>query len=236
MCNPSISVHSLQLIETKDGSQTVLNTELGSTYHSRHGALAESEHVFIAEGFQKLPHDDMTVVRILEMGFGTGLNALLTLAHSKHVQPVIDYHALELYPIPEKIWANYKLSKSLQPLEQQFREFHSGKWEMSNTVSDRFGLTKHNVSLLDFSPEVKFDLVYFDAFEPETQPELWTEKVFSKLFSWMNPRGILTTYCCKGDVRRAMISAGFVVEKVPGPLGKREMICAKVPLLDGQVG
>lgn len=226
----SESKHNLKLIETKDGSQTILNTELDSTYHSRHGALTESQHVFIDKGLRKLLDSRVTDITLLEMGFGTGLNALLTYHNTVEYDLKIKYHGLELYPVPEIVWRNYQLPLELNQLHFEFDLMHSAAWNTTSRIGAHFELTKHNVSLLKFESDERFDLVYFDAFEPETQPELWTEEVFMKLFEMMNPDAILTTYCCKGYVRRNMLAAGFVVEKVPGPPGKREMIVAQRPL------
>lgn len=220
-------MHPLRIVQTKDGSNTVLNTELGSTYHSRHGAITESKHVFLDKGLRKQLERQVTDITLLEMGLGTGLNALLTLKEVLQ-QPVrINYHSLELYPIPESVWSTFKLPNELSDFQTEFEEMHTSDWGMKIQLSDNFEITKHQISLLDFVGDVRFDVVYFDAFEPETQPELWTEEVFSRLFEMMNLEGVLTTYCCKGYVRRNMISAGFVVEKVAGPPGKREMLVAK---------
>lgn len=220
-------MQSLRLVETKDGSQTILNEELGSTYHSRHGALTESKHVFLDKGLSKRLESQVTDITLLEMGLGTGLNALLTLKETNSLKLNINYHSLELYPIPEKVWRAFKLPQELGHFDAEFVQLHQANWDEQVRLSERFEIFKHKVSLLDFETEVKFDVVYFDAFEPETQPELWTEEVFAKLYCLMNAEGILSTYCCKGYVRRNMLSAGFVVEKVPGPPGKREMLVAK---------
>ncbi len=220
----------LQLVETKDGSQTILNSDLGSTYHSRHGALTESKHVFIDKGLRKVLEEEVTDITLLEMGFGTGLNAVLTAKLANDLGLNVNYHGLELNPVPENIWRNYELPAELNPSQRVYEQMHGSKWNDPVSLNENFQLTKHQVSLLDFRSETSFNLVYFDAFEPQTQPELWTEDVFKKIFGMMKKGGVLTTYCCKGYVRRNMVSAGFVVEKVPGPPGKREMIVAKRPL------
>ncbi len=214
-----MSESSLKIVSTKDGSQTILNEELGSTYHSRHGALTESQHVFIAKGLEKVIESGMTEITILEMGFGTGLNALLTAIISVERNTRINYHALELFPLPESVWIEYQLPDELAENRSLFDSMHGANWNKEVSINSNFLITKHHISLLDFEPSLKFDLVYYDAFEPETQPELWTQEVFEKLFSWMNPKGVLTTYCCKGYVRRNMLGAGFEVTKVPGPPG-----------------
>jgi len=220
----------LKIVTTKDGSQTILNDQLGSTYHSRHGALTESSHVFIDKGLKRLVDDGLNDINILEMGFGTGLNALLTWQMAKELGLNIDYQSLELFPVPEKVWYSYQLPDDLKLEQVDFEKLHQANWNEFVQIDESFRLTKYQVSLLDFQSDKKFNLVYFDAFEPETQPELWTEEVFEKLFEMMKTGGILTTYCCKGYVRRNMIAAGFMVEKVPGPPGKREMIVAQRPL------
>jgi len=224
--------HSLQIVFTKDGSQTLLNEELGSTYHSRHGALTESQHVFIDKGLRKQIEKGVTNVTLLEMGFGTGLNAVLTASIAVEENIRINYHALELYPVPESVWREYNLPDELSGHRDVYEAIQLANWDEEVVINPNFSITKHNISLLDFNPSVKFDLVYYDAFEPETQPELWTEAVFGKLFLWSNPNGVLTTYCCKGYVRRNMLGAGFEVEKVPGPPGKREMIVAQKRLVE----
>ncbi len=220
----------LQLIQTDDGSQTLLNTNIDSTYHSLHGALTETDHVFIKSGLEQILANQNDNLAILEMGFGTGLNALATAVHVTDKKVEVDYHSLEMFPVPKEIWSQYHLPDKLADQQPLLEAMHAAPWNKKVKVADNFNLYKHNVSLLDFSPEEKFNLVYFDAFEPAKQPELWTEKVFGKIFDWMLPNGILTTYCCKGDVRRAMIKVGFEVERIPGPPGKREMIRAKKPL------
>jgi tRNA U34 5-methylaminomethyl-2-thiouridine-forming methyltransferase MnmC len=220
----------LKVITTKDGSQTILNTALGSTYHSRHGAVTESNHVFLDKGLKRVVDAGKKQISLLEMGFGTGLNALLTWKAAKELGLLVNYHGLELYPVPENVWNSYKLPPELGPNRIDFENVHQADWNIQVHLHDCFQLTKNHVSLNEFESKVQYDLIYFDAFEPETQPELWTEEVFKKLYDMMATGGVLTTYCCKGYVRRNMIAAGFVVEKVPGPPGKREMIVAHRPL------
>lgn len=224
------SSSALKLLQTNDGSQTVFNEQTGSTYHSRHGAVTESQHVFIEKGLRSAVSFASTRLSVLEMGFGTGLNALLTEKELRGSNITTDYHALELHPLPEVMWRAYQLPEELNAERAIFDRMHETDWNTMNTVRQGFNLIKHHLSLLDFQPSIKFHLVYFDAFEPETQPELWTAEVFERLYSCMEYQGILTTYCCKGYVRRNMIAAGFEVRKVPGPPGKREMIVATKPL------
>ena len=226
----SLLQHSLQLVLTKDGSQTILNTDLGSTYHSRHGALTESQHIFIDKGLQKQIKKGVTNITLLEMGFGTGLNAVLTAIAASEQNIQIIYHALELFPVPDAMWQQYQLPEELATYRHLFNALHAAEWNKEVVISPNFSIIKHAVSLLDFQPSAQFNLVYYDAFEPETQPELWTQEVFEKLYSWMKEDAVLATYCCKGYVRRNMLGARFEVEKAPGPPGKREIIVATKPL------
>lgn len=202
---------------------------MGVTYHSIHGSIQESMHVFIDAGLRKavetFPAGEL---RILEMGFGTGLNALLTLIDPSIQGRKIHYTALELFPLEQELTATLGFAECLHRPELQpaFEALHQSPWERETAIVPEFTLLKRQASLLDVSLEEKFHLVYFDAFAPASQPELWTEAVFSKLHAAMHPGGLLVTYCARGSVRRAMISAGFSVEKLPGPRGKREMLRA----------
>lgn len=228
--NSSVQPSSLQILTTKDGSQTLLNSDLNSTYHSRHGALTESEHIFIHKGLEKVLEKGVTKVTLLEMGFGTGLNALLTALQAERQHISIDYHTLELYPVPQSVWMQYQLPPKLAQSRHLFEKLHQATWNTHAAISPQFTITKHHVSLLDFKPSTHFNLVYYDAFEPETQPQLWTQDVFERIFSWLQPAAVLATYCCKGYVRRNMLGAGFEVSKESGPPGKREIIVATKPL------
>lgn len=226
------------LLLTRDGSHTIRVTEGDLTYHSVHGAIAESMHVFIRSGLQhwlsgreskgtsssgiQPPPAVTTTVRILEMGFGTGLNALLTLREAEKLQCLIDYTTLEKYPLT---------SAELQGLNYagllaDERSLHETDWEMTIDIGEHFRFRKHLADLVTWQPAEVYDLIYFDAFAPGAQPELWTPAIFRKLYDSMAPHGILVTYCSKGDVRRAMLTAGFQVEKISGPPHKREMLRA----------
>lgn len=218
---------NVKIEQTTDGSLTVLNMETGSTYHSRHGAVAESMHVFIDTGLRPLLIQNPTRARILEMGFGTGLNALLTAQAVSDSDIMIDYHALEAYPLPEKIWREVVAHQTVD--KHLFHAIHEAAWNESASISPQFMLTKHHQRLQEFEMPEAFDLIYYDAFEPNTQPELWTVDVFQKLFALTAVGGVLVTYCAKGDVRRAMQAAGYMVDRLPGPPFKREMLRATRP-------
>lgn len=196
---------------TADGSHTIAIPDMNVTYHSTHGAIRESMHVFIQAGLQAL---QLPAVRIFEMGFGTGLNALLTM---QHADIPVYYYAVEQYPLT---------AEEVEGLSYG-NELHAYPWDEDVEINERFTLHKAHVSLLSVQPEQEFDLIYYDAFAPGAQPELWTREVFEKLYGMLAAGGILVTYCSKGDVRRAMLAAGFKVEKLAGPPGKREMLRAK---------
>lgn len=211
-----------EIILTKDGSHSVSIPEMNVTYHSIHGAMQESMHVFIHAGLYYIK-DIFTAgpLHILEAGFGTGLNALLTLQEAATLQRPVHYTSLELFPLEKEqaLQLNYAN-------EPYFTMLHTSNWEEDVQLSPFFTLHKKRVNLVDFSSVPRFHLVYFDAFAPTAQPELWTREVFEKLREALLPSGALVTYCSKSIVRRAMQAAGFKVEKIAGPPGKREMVRA----------
>jgi tRNA U34 5-methylaminomethyl-2-thiouridine-forming methyltransferase MnmC len=228
------------VILTKDGSHTVMIPEMNVTYHSLHGAIQESRHVFIEAGLKSIrPLEAARRMDIFEMGFGTGLNALLTFIETEKLQRPIYYSTIELYPLnKEEIYTlNYCEQLDRPDLQTVFEQLHQCEWESEIAVTPFFTFYKTLDSLINlpcrqagFSTNQLINLIYFDAFAPAAQPELWTKEIFEKLYSMMNPAGILVTYCSKGDVRRAMQGAGFSTEKIPGPPGKREMIRAVKPV------
>lgn len=216
------------LILTKDGSHTVAVPDMNVTYHSVHGAIQESMHVFIEAGFKDLAAG-LEQVHIFEMGFGTGLNALLTLIEAQQKALPVSYTAVELFPLEqsELQTLNYCEQLNRPALQPVFEQLHSSKWEEKVTIQPGFTLFKTRTDLLHFiNLSNPFHLIYFDAFAPSAQPELWTPAIFQKMYELLLPGGRLVTYCSKGDVRRAMQTAGFRVEKIPGPPGKREIVRA----------
>lgn len=222
-----------KIIITKDGSSSISIPEMNVTYHSVSGAIQESTHVFIQAGLIDSGMFDYVAVQgVLEIGFGTGLNALLTLIEADKHKNRIYYTAIEPYPLNDKEISQLNYCEQLnQPRYQQlFERMHECGWEEMFEITENFRLTKIKCNLLDFSTENSFWLIYFDAFDPDAQPELWTKEVFEKLYGLMNEDGILVTYCSKGEVRRAMQDAGFTIERLTGPQGKREMLRAmKMP-------
>lgn len=212
---------------TADGSHTIEIPEMGVTYHSKHGAIAESMHVYIEAGLNNsIPEKNAEPFRILEMGFGTGLNALLTLQVADTKSIGIDYTALELFPLNAADFSVLNYGEILA-LQASYLQLHQTAWNEKVMISPNFTLTKIHASLSDFTSDARFHCIYFDAFSPTVQPELWTREVFEKMFLLLQPNGTLVTYCSKTIVRKAMQEAGFRVEKIPGPRGKREMVRAK---------
>lgn len=214
-----------QLIITEDGSHTIHIPELNEHYHSIHGAIQESNHIFIKSGLEYFTNTKE--INILEVGFGTGLNVFLTCveAFTKNIQ--INYTTIEKYPltIDEIENLNYA-DKFDEEQKKHFQQIQSAKWGAYKEINTNLKLKKINTDLINYTPDSKYNLVYFDAFGPDIQPKLWTESVFKKMYNCMSIGGVLVTYSAKGQVRRNMQSAGFTVERLPGPPGKREMLRA----------
>ena len=226
-----------KIIPTEDGSATIFIPEWNESYHSRHGAIQEAYHVFIQNGLDLISSKNQEI-SILEIGFGTGLNALISLCESVSDNFKLNYTGIEKYPVSEEEFSILNYPKSLKEfntdlnfseneLNQFYNQLMRANWESSVSIHENFSLNKIQSDFLEFNyPENQFDLIYFDAFGARVQPELWTEILFEKLYKSLKSEGILTTYSAKGSVRRALISVGFQVEKKPGPPGKREMLVA----------
>ena len=208
--------------DTADGSKTIFVEALDEHYHSIHGALAESRHVFIQSGLNAIEREN---VSILEIGFGTGLNAITTLERNKELQRNIHYTGVEAYPVLTSDFAqlNYGKLDIEESILPYLDKIHHAKWEKFQEITADFNLKKVEQKFQDINDSEAFDLIYFDAFAPGVQPELWTEAVFKLMFKALRPNRILVTYCAKGQVKRNMKAAGFTIEALPGPPGKREM-------------
>ncbi|ULQ51388.1 tRNA (5-methylaminomethyl-2-thiouridine)(34)-methyltransferase MnmD [Flavihumibacter fluvii] len=215
------------LQSTADGSVTIAIPSLEVTYHSKHGAIQESLHIYIEAGLKPILKSEPKQIDILEMGFGTGLNAILTLMEAGNIP--IRYECLEPFPVHPNMAGqlNYCEILKREDLSEKLLQMHQSDWETEISIQPNFTLIKHLKKLTDYNPVHRFDLIYFDAFGPNTQPELWTTEIFSTLFNCLKENGILVTYCSKSEVRRAILAAGFTVEKIPGPWGKREILRAK---------
>ncbi len=214
-----------RIITTADGSTTIRIEDWNEQYHSLHGAIQEARHVFIKHGLHCVDKKELS---ILEIGFGTGLNALITLTEAEKQQTNINYTGVEAYPvsIEETKSLNYIQQLNAESYTGDFKKMHSVSWDESHRITPYFTLTKQLKQFKDIEDTSKFDLIYFDAFGARVQPELWTETVFKQMFDALKPNGFLVTYAAKGSVRRAMLSVGFTVEKLQGPPGKREMLRA----------
>lgn len=212
---------------TEDGSHTMYVPSLNVTYHSRFGAMQESKHIFIDAGLSYLSGTKSSI-HILEVGFGTGLNAWLTLEFAVKENISVFYCAIEKYPVTVADAKSLNFpSFTGKKLRPQFLDIHKCEWDADVEITPGFTLHKMLIDLREFETSQHFDLIYFDAFDFSAQPHLWTEQIFRKLYSCMNENSVLVTYCSKGLVRRNMESAGFVVEKLKGPRGKREMVRCK---------
>jgi tRNA U34 5-methylaminomethyl-2-thiouridine-forming methyltransferase MnmC len=214
------------IIKTGDGSDTITIPEMKVSYHSKHGAIQESMHVFIEAGLRYVINQSLIQpINIFEMGFGTGLNAFLTEIEASNRKTKVYYVGVEQYPLTKEEVSTLNYTETLKNTEP-FQTVHQSKWNENIELNEFFTLRKINNDFINYSTNQLFNIIYYDAFAPTAQPELWTEEVFKKLYSMLLPGGILVTYCSKGSVRRAMQAAGFQIEKIPGLRGKREMVRA----------
>lgn len=234
-----------KIITTSDGSKTIQIEEWNEQYHSIHGAIQEANHVFLKHGLlffcdsngrtegatleQTVSSSDTkdTAINILEIGFGTGLNAFLTLIEAEKRNQFINYVGVEAYPVglDEIEQLNY-VSLISENHADSFEKMHNLEWDLSNQITTHFKLEKQQKFFQDINSTATFDIIYFDAFGARVQPDLWTEDIFMIMFKALKINGVLVTYSAKGSVRRAMLGVGFKVERLPGPPGKREMLRA----------
>lgn len=218
-----------KIIKTSDGSVTIHLPEWNEQYHSKHGAVQEARHVFLKMGLHNLLEKQaIKQVSILEIGFGTGLNAFLSLLESEKLGLSIKYTGVEAYPVDMKEvkQLNYPSAAHAEEKLAEFLKLHRVEWESFQEITPRFALKKQQKMFAEIRDEEAFELIYFDAFGARVQPELWTHEIFMAMYRALRPGGILVTYAAKGSVRRAMLASGFEVEKLPGPPGKREMLRA----------
>ncbi|MBP0905500.1 tRNA (5-methylaminomethyl-2-thiouridine)(34)-methyltransferase MnmD [Mariniflexile gromovii] len=235
-----------EVVITGDGSSTIHLPQWDEQYHSKHGAIQEAYHVFIKHGLHFFCSDnevsiDVTSstveksqkvrneqISILEIGFGTGLNAFITLLEAEKLGVKIDYVGVEGYPVGmnEIEQLNYPNQLEANGKEPLFKIMHEVSWETPHAISNNFSLAKQNRFFSEIEETNSYNLIYFDAFGARVQPELWTETIFKKMYEALKENGVLVTYAAKGSVRRAMQAVGFKVEKLPGPPGKREMLRA----------
>ena len=212
---------------TEDGSSTIYLPEMDEHYHSVHGAIQESLHIYIEQGLLQTTKKELSV---LEIGFGTGLNAYLTYCFAKDKNMSINYFSLEKYPLCQQEYSQLNYPDSIFSEHRLiFNQMHQAEWNKVIGISEGYQLEKCHADLLtfEFNEISQFDLVYYDAFGPGKQPEMWTDDILHKVAASVKPGGILVTYCAKGTVRRAFSAAGFEMERIPGPKGKKEILRGK---------
>lgn len=221
-----------EIITTQDGSKTIQIVEWNEQYHSKHGAIQEANYVYLEKGLhyflEEKKQEANQKTSILEIGFGTGLNAFLTLLQAEKLKTNVDYVGVEAYPVSseELMQLNYIEALQAEANIEFFNSLHSVSWENNNQISSHFDLTKKQLLFSEITNVNAFDVIYFDAFGPRVQPELWTEEIFKRMYDALKQNGVLVTYCAQGNARRAMIKTGLKVEKLVGPPGKRHMLRA----------
>lgn len=209
---------------TEDGSHTFYLPDMDENYHSIHGAIQESKHVFIDAGLKQVRKKKLT---ILEVGFGTGLNAILTLLEAQKLKLSINYIGIEKYPLTDAEFTHLNYASLMEcNCQEEFLSLHKVAWDKKETVVENFQLTKikNDIITFPFDQFPLFDLVYFDAFAPNKQHEVWNKEIFKKIHSQCNQGAVFVTYCAKGIVRRDLQTVGFTMERIPGPPGKKEML------------
>ena len=214
-----------EIIKTEDGSTSIHLPDWNESYHSKHGAIQEAYHVFIHNGFSLFEGKSIS---ILEIGFGTGLNSFISYLEAKRLDKSIDYVGVEAYPVSlhEALQMNYV--EEIESTEKElFTHMHTMDWDRKVEMNSFFTLTKRKQFFQDITDENVFDLIYFDAFGFRVQPELWSEAIFNSMFKALKKGGVLVTYACRTSIKNAMLTAGFTVEKLPGAIGKREMLRAR---------
>lgn len=216
-----------EIIITSDGSKTIHLPKWNEQYHSKHGAIQEAYHVFIQNGLNCFKNE--TNISILEIGFGTGLNCFISYLEAQKNNMKINYTGIEAYPVKQIEIEQLNYVEILKVKEKQsiFENIHLLPWNRKHNLSNYFSLSKNKQFFKEIKDVSKYNLIYFDAFGARVQPEIWTEKIFKKMFQALKKNGVLVTYSAKGSVRRVMQKVGFIVERLPGPPGKREMLRAR---------
>ena len=214
-----------EIVITGDGSTTIRIPDWNENYHSSHGAIQEAKHVFVTHGLDVFQNQDE--ISILEIGFGTGLNAFITFLETL-TKDKVNYVGVEAYPISaaEVAQMNYVSELKAAPYATNFEKMHASDWEHEIAITAQFNLTKRKQFFQDINDKNQYHLIYFDAFGYPLQPELWSEAIFVKMYEALLPGGVLVTYACRSVIKNAMLAAGFSIEKLPGAPGKREMLRA----------
>lgn len=211
-----------QIFLSGDGSHSIISSNFETSYHSKHGAVTESTVIFIKAGLDFLAAQGYTNINIFEMGFGTGLNALLSYswAEKHHIQ--INYHSVEEFPLATEVTSQLNYGNIFQ-LHEVFNKLHEAPWREMQKLSRYFSFIKYDKKLEDFEEPDKFDVIFYDAFAPANQPELWNVPMMLKMYNLLDISGVLVSFCAQGAFKRNLKTAGFSVESIPGPPGKREM-------------
>lgn len=219
-----------KIITTADGSKTIQIEDWNEQYHSVHGAIQEANHVYIKHGLlffmSEVASDPQHKISILEIGFGTGLNAILTLLASEEQNLNINYVGVEAYPVSSEELLQLDYAETLDLKNAFFEEIHKSGWGNQHKISEHFSLIKQQKYFDEIEDRNCYDIIYFDAFGSRVQPELWTEVIFEKMYDALKPHGVLVTYSAKGTVKRALRSVGFTLKRLEGPPGKRHMLRA----------
>ena len=216
--------HRLKLITTEDGSHSLLREDLNETYHSFHGARSESAYVFIEQCLHYYAeHTKKGPIHIFEVGFGTGLNAFLAAAYAAEHQLSLEFHTVEPFPVKPDIYQQLNFGQSEEE-RSLLNALHESGWESPRSITNHFSLVKYETTLEDFSEARDFDMIFFDAFAPSKQAEVWELTNLKKCFDLLQPGGILTTYCAQGQFKRNLAAAGFEVQTLKGAMGKKEMV------------
>lgn len=220
-------ISPLSIIKTSDGSVTLYNASLDEHYHSVHGAVQESRHVFIKNGLEHYAERHSGKIRILEVGFGTGLNALLAFVFSGDNKRAVDYSGLEPFPLEPDVYQQLNYNRSVGgEVNAVMNKMHINAGKGAVKLSEHFVFRVEQLKVQDFFSEEKFNVVFYDAFAWSAQPEMWSADVFMRLSEMMSEDGVLVTYAAKGEIKRNLKAAGFTVESLPGPPRKREMVRA----------
>ncbi len=216
-----------EFLKTGDGSITIHLPDWNEQYHSKHGAVNEAVHVFIKSGLDYyIKKQNAKTISILEIGFGTGLNCMLTLQHSEKLDLSIKYTGVEGFPVSMEEIKQLNYPALINFSEELFHKLHLLEWDNFFTLSEKFSVEKQHKQFEDIDDNSAFDIIYFDAFGARVQPELWNESIFQRMYNALKNSGVLVTYAANGLAKRSMKSAGFTVEKIAGPPGKREMLRA----------
>ncbi|MBU2915470.1 tRNA (5-methylaminomethyl-2-thiouridine)(34)-methyltransferase MnmD [Reichenbachiella agariperforans] len=218
----------VEIFETKDGSHSLLLPEMNETYHSTHGAITEAQYVFLEKGLAhyREMNPDQQVIRVLEIGFGTGLNAWLTALETNKSMESLVYTSLEKYPLAKEVTdqLNYVRQLGDENGQEVFDLVHAAAWNEQQKITELFSLIKVETDVFQFEvEEAVYDLIFFDAFAPSKQPEMWSPEMLAKMYQGLAQNGVLVTYCAQGQFKRDIKSAGFEIEELPGPPGKKEM-------------